>query len=281
MDLCFFAVLVIPNSSLPPWKCCWGCGATLLDPRVGPGLGTGKQKVFCVGLRLLWLHPLWSSPCWVLVAVGCLPKGQGRPWKCSCGSCGLWLQIWGIFTPQATAAPWDISRLCRKACRKLLPRLVLPLELSLFWFIQGNPSCSCSPCGAEGWEFPGLFPSSQGSPVGSQSCSQFFSLLLGCVSCLNIPGEEFSQVGTPGQVSRWMHCRNSHSEGHWAEPVDPQGLPMFRSMFLSIFSPLQPGFVTGLCCMDTGNVCGTGCVSGVFPVPPLSPGSGNSFSKQD
>lgn len=127
MDLCFFAFLVIPNSSLPPWKRCWGCGAwavqPLLDPRVDPGLGTGKQKGFGMGLRLLWLHPLWSSPCWVLVAMGCLPKAQGRPWKCSCGSCGLWLQIWGIFTPQATAAPWDTSRLCRKGCRKLLQGL--------------------------------------------------------------------------------------------------------------------------------------------------------------
>lgn len=35
-----------------------------------------------VGLRLLWLHPLWNSPCWGLVAMGCLPQAQGRSWKC-------------------------------------------------------------------------------------------------------------------------------------------------------------------------------------------------------
>lgn len=35
-----------------------------------------------VGLRLLWLLPLWTSPCWGLVAMGCPPKAQGRSWKC-------------------------------------------------------------------------------------------------------------------------------------------------------------------------------------------------------
>lgn len=145
------------------------------------------------------LSPL-EQPLLGLVAAGCLPKAQGRSWKCS-----LWF-LWplaadlGNFHPQDTAAPWDTSR----GCRKLLLRLVLPwnvgtaLGLSLFWVTPGNPGCSCSPCGAEGWEFPGLFLSSQGSPMGSWCCSQYFSLLLGCVSCLNIPGEEFSHVGTPG-----------------------------------------------------------------------------------
>lgn len=53
--LCCFAFLVIPNSSLAPWKHCWGCGAwaaqPLLDPRVDPGLGTGKQKGFCAAFH--------------------------------------------------------------------------------------------------------------------------------------------------------------------------------------------------------------------------------------
>lgn len=50
MGLFFFSFLVIPNSSLAPWKHHWGCGAwavqPLLDPRVDPGLGTGNQKGF-------------------------------------------------------------------------------------------------------------------------------------------------------------------------------------------------------------------------------------------
>lgn len=101
------------------------------------------------------------------------------------------------------------------------------LGLSLFWFIPGNPGCSCSPCGAEGWEFPALSPSSQGSP---QSCSQDFSPLLGCVSCVNIPGEEFSHLGRfPDGCTAGIL-----SEGHWAEPVDPEGL---RSVFyIHVFS---------------------------------------------
>lgn len=48
---------------------------------------------------------------------------------------------------------------------------------------------------------------------------------------------------------------------------------MLRSMFISMFSPLKPVFVTGLCCMDTGNVCGPGCVSRVFPAPARGTGS--------
>lgn len=52
MDLCFFGFLVILNSSLAPWKRLWGCGAwavqPLLDLRMDPGLGTGKQEGFCV-----------------------------------------------------------------------------------------------------------------------------------------------------------------------------------------------------------------------------------------
>lgn len=38
-----------------------------------------------------------------------------------------------------------------------------------------------------------------------------------------------------------------------------------RSVFISMFSPLKPVLVTGLCCMDTGNVGGPGCVSRMFP----------------
>lgn len=136
-----FAFLLIPNPSLAPWKCCWGCGAwavqPLLDPRGDPGLGTGKQKGFGwppVGLRLLWLCPL----CTALVAAGCVPTAQGRSWKCF-----LWF-LWplaahlGDFHPQDTAAPWDTARGCRKGCRKLLLRLVLP------WDVGTALGCPCA-----------------------------------------------------------------------------------------------------------------------------------------
>lgn len=241
-----------------------------------------------VGLRLLWLCPLWTSPWWLR---GVCPKPRAGPGSVSCGSCGLWLQTWGIFTPRDTAAPWDTSRGCRKGCRKLFLRLVLPwnvgraLGLSLFWVIPGNPGCSCSPLQLRDGNSLDCSPAPRAAP-GLLELLSVLSLLLGCVSCLNIPGEEFSHVGTPGH-SRWMHCRNSQSQGRWAEPVDPKGLPMLRSMFISMFSPLKPVFVTGLCCMDTGNVCGPGCVSRVFPAPAWGTGSlpcpvalGTSFSKQ-
>lgn len=203
--------------------------------------------------------------------------------------CGSWLQTWGIFTPQDMAAPWDTSRGCRKGCRELLLRLVLPwnvgtaLGLSLFWVIPGNPAAPALPVELRDGNSLDCSPAPRAAPGLPELLSV---LLLGYVSCLNIPGEEFSHVGTPGH-SRWMHCRNSQSEGHWAEPVDSEGLPMLRSMFISVFSPLKPVFVTGLCCMDTGNVCGPGCVSRVFPAPAWGTGSlpcpvalGNSFSKQ-
>lgn len=101
-----------------------------------------------VGLRLLWLCPLWTSPRWLQ---GVCPKPRAGPGSDSCGSCGLWLQTWGIFTPQDTAAPWNTSRGCRKGCRKLLLRLVLPwnvgtaLGLSLFWVIPGNAAAPALP----------------------------------------------------------------------------------------------------------------------------------------
>lgn len=209
MDLCFFAFLVIPSSSLAPWKRCWGCGAwaaqPLLDPRMDPGLGTGKQKGF-------WVASCGSIPSGTAPAAGwwpwgACPKPGADPGNVSCASCGLWLQIWGILAPQDLAAPQDVSRVCRKGCSELLLRLVLRwnvgtgLEPCLSRFIPGNPGCSCPPCGAEGWEVPGLSHSSQGSPVGSRSCSRYFSLLLGCVSCLNIPSEESPDGCTAGILS--------------------------------------------------------------------------------
>lgn len=203
MDLCFFAFLVIPDSSLAPWKClcghCWIPGWIL-------GLELENKKGF---VQPPVAPSLWNSPCWGWWPWGVCPKPWAAPGGLSCGSCGLWLQIWGILAPQDVAAPWDTSRICRRCCGKLLLRLVLPwsvgtaLELSWSWFIPGNPGCSCPPCGAEGWEFPGLTSSSQGSPVGSQSCSWYFSLPLGCVSCVNIPVRSSLTRATWG-----IPCRN-------------------------------------------------------------------------
>lgn len=151
MGLCSFAFLLIPNPSLAPWKRCWGCGAwavqPLQDPRLDPGLGTGKQKGFGVascGIEAAEaLSPL-DSPWWLQ---GVCPKPRAGPGSGSCGSCGLWLQTWGIFIPWDTAAPWDTSR----GCRKLLLRLALSwnagtaLGLSLLWVIPGNAAAPALP----------------------------------------------------------------------------------------------------------------------------------------
>lgn len=128
---------------------------------------------------------------------GVCPKPRAGPGGVSCGSCGLWLQIWGILPAPGHGCSLGHLQDLQRGLQGAAPEACSALEVS--WFIPGNPGCSCPLCGAEGWEFPGLFPSSQGSPVGSQSCSRYFSLLLGCVSCPNIPSEEFSHVGTPGQ----------------------------------------------------------------------------------
>lgn len=156
----------------------WGLGSHCWIPGWILALELESKKGF--GWPPVALSPL-DQP---LVAAGCVPKAQGRSWKCF-----LWF-LWplaadlgdfhprdGGFSssqfiprPRDVAAPWDTARGCRKGCRKLLLRLVLPwnvgraLGLSLFWVIPGNPGCSCFPCAAEGWEFPGLFLSSQGSP---------------------------------------------------------------------------------------------------------------------
>lgn len=219
-----------------------------------------------VGLRLLWLRPLRSSPWWLW---GVCPKPSSS-WKCF-----LWF-LWplaadmGDFHPQDVAAPWDTAR----GCRKLLLRLVLPwnvgtaLGLSLSWVIPGNPAAPALPVELRDGDSLHC-PQLPGQPLGSQSCPQYLSLLLGCVPCLNIPGE--GHLGIPDGCTAGIL---------WAEPVDPEGLPTLRSMFISMFAPLKPVLVTG-------NVCGPGCVSRVFPAPAWGTGSlpcpvalGNSFSKQ-
>lgn len=171
MGLCSFAFLLIPNPSLAPWKRYWGCGAWAAQhshcwiPRGDPGLGTGKQNP--VGLRLLWLCPLWSSPWWLQAVC---PKPRAGPGSDFCGSCGLWLQTWGIFIPQDMAAPWETARGCRKGCRKLLPRLVLPwnvgtaLGLSLFWVIPGYPAAPALPVELRDGNSLGCSPAPRAAP---------------------------------------------------------------------------------------------------------------------
>lgn len=100
---------------------------------------------------------------------------------------------------------------------------------------------------------PWIVPQLPGQPCGLPELLSVFPPPPG----LCFLSEHSSHVGTPGQVSQWMHCRNSQSEG----------LPTFRSMFISLFSPLKAVFVTGLCRMDTGNVCGPGCVWGTRSLP--------------
>lgn len=128
------------------------------------------------------------------------------------------------------------------------------LGLSLLWFIPGNPGCSYSSCGAEGWEFPGLFPSSQGSPVAPGAALRTFPSSWDVFPVCTFQVRSSHLWGHLGRFPAGCTA-GIVSEGHRAGPVDPEGLPTLRSVFISVFSPLKP-LVTGLCCMDTGNVCG-------------------------
>lgn len=53
------------------------------------------------------------------------------------------------------------------------------------------------------------------------------------------------------------------SEGCWAEPVDPQGLPTLRSVFISMFSPLRLFLSLACVAWTQGMFVGPVCVWGV------------------
>lgn len=125
VSLCFWL------SQIQPWLCGSVAGSHWWIPGWISGLELEKKKGFgwpAVGLRLLWLHPLWTSPCWVLVAVGCQPKAQGRPWKCF-----LWF-LWplaadpGDFNPPGHGCSLGLLQGLQEGLQEAAPEAYSALE---------------------------------------------------------------------------------------------------------------------------------------------------------
>lgn len=132
----------------------------------------------------------------LLVAVGCLPKAQGSPWKCFLWFLWPLAAVLGHFSPPGPGCSLGHFQALQEALQEAaggagsalgcghgfgavsqeLPAApALPVELR-----DGN-CLDCSPAPRAALWAP------------RAALSPPFSLLQGCVSCLNIPGEEFSQ----------------------------------------------------------------------------------------
>lgn len=85
MDLCFLCIFGYPKfipgsveALLGLWGHCWIPEWILaLELENKKGFGVASH-----GIEAPVAPSPLPSPCWVLLAVGCLPKAQGRPWKC-------------------------------------------------------------------------------------------------------------------------------------------------------------------------------------------------------
>lgn len=131
MFLCIFAHPKSIPGSLEVLLGLWGLGsAATAGSQGGSWPWNWKTKRVWVGLRLLCLCPLWSSPC--------VPKAQGR--SCECPLCFLWplaahLGDFHPFQGLQEAAP--------KACSAW--NVGTALGLPLFWVIPGNAAAAALP----------------------------------------------------------------------------------------------------------------------------------------